>query len=99
MSTPIKFVLHVFIGVILGVAVLFLGLCAAVTFAFATAGPVLLPGVFKAWSTTENEMPAMNFEPNYVGVLLVIVVVATLYGYVAFQSGRRISASGLNVCP
>lgn len=66
-------------GVALGVSVLFLGLVAASSFAFTSDGEVYLPGVFRAWFTQENGLPAMNFAPNFSGMAIVVIAIALAY--------------------
>jgi hypothetical protein len=98
MTTMLKIFVNSIAGFALGAAVLFLGLVAAVGFAFATEGRVFLPGVLTAWFTTENDLPALNFEPNLFGMLAVILVITALYVFAAFQIGKRVKARrNLNV--
>ncbi|NQX27774.1 hypothetical protein HQQ81_10520 [Microbacteriaceae bacterium VKM Ac-2854] len=92
MTTMVKLIINGISGLVLGAAVLFLGLVASSAFAFATSSQALIPGVFKAWFVTENDLPAMNFEPNFFGMLMVILLVAAAYMYIAHQIGRRIAA-------
>jgi len=79
-------------GVVFGAAALFLGLVAAAGIAFVTHGQTLIPGVFKAWFTSENELPALNFEPNVIGMMTVVAVLAGFYTVKALRTGKHICA-------
>ncbi|MEA5454632.1 hypothetical protein SPF06_07845 [Sinomonas sp. JGH33] len=76
-------------GLFVGASVLVVGLAASVAFAWATGTRAYLPGVFEAWFTEENGMPAVNFIPNQWGMLAVVLGVAAL---VVVASVRRRSA-------
>lgn len=82
------FVNRVIVGALLGVAGLFLAIVAAIGYAYVTEDMALLPWVVTAWFTTEDGLPAMNFVPNALGMLGVIVVVATGYVFVASRSRK-----------
>lgn len=66
-------------GALLGIALLFLAIAASVSIGFATNGKAFIPGVFEAWFTTENDMPALNFIPNGIGMSAFIVLTAIAY--------------------
>lgn len=91
MTLLLNAVSRVFTGLVLGIAVLFLGIMLAVGFAFTTNGNVFLPGLLKAWFTTENSLPAINLEPNFLGMLVIIIAVAAVYTFFAFQSNKRLA--------
>ncbi|MDQ4502775.1 hypothetical protein [Sinomonas sp. ASV322] len=76
-------------GLVVGVSVLVLGLVASMAFAWSTGTRANLPGIFEAWLTEENGMPAVNFVPHPWGMLAVILVVTAL---VVVGSLRRRSA-------
>jgi len=89
MNRLLKVILSAIGGVAMGIAVLFLALVATVAFAFATGGQVNLPGVLNAWFTTENDAPALNFEPNGIGMAAVVIVVAAICVVATWRSTRR----------
>jgi hypothetical protein len=60
-------------GMVLGAAVLIIVLVGSTGFAWATGTRAFLPGIFEAWVTEENGMPAVNFVPNLWGMLAVVV--------------------------
>jgi hypothetical protein len=63
-------------GMVLGGAVLIIVLVGSVAFAWATGTEASLPGIFEAWVTEENGMPAVNFVPNPWGMLAVVLGIA-----------------------
>ncbi|WP_138419351.1 hypothetical protein [Sinomonas gamaensis] len=60
-------------GLVLGAAVLVIVLVGSTAFAWATGTRAFLPGIFEAWVTEENGMPAVNFVPNLWGMLAVVL--------------------------
>ncbi|GAA2564119.1 hypothetical protein GCM10009861_25150 [Neomicrococcus aestuarii] len=57
-------------GVFTGASLVFLVIVGALGFTYATPKAVHLPGLIQAWFTTENAMPAVNFQPNFAGMLV-----------------------------
>jgi hypothetical protein len=78
MKTTSKMITALVGGFVTGVCLLFIALVAAVGFAYVTTQSVHLPGIIHAWFTTENGMPALNFEPNFIGMLVAVLLVATI---------------------
>lgn len=66
-------------GILAGISLLFIGSVAAVGFAYTMEKSVHLPGLFKAWFTTENGMPALNFDPNFLGMLTWIITATAAF--------------------
>jgi hypothetical protein len=91
MNKAAKIIVSSITGLVLGVATLFLALVAVSAFAFATDGEALIPGVFKAWFTTDNDLPALNFEPSGIGMMVFIVIVAAVYVFGFMQVSNRLS--------
>lgn len=91
MMKPYKVVSSAIAGLLLGVAVMSLIIVAAVGFAFVTSTELLIPGVFRTWFTTENDMPALNFQPNFVGILVAIAVVAVVHVLSTIGVGNRVA--------
>lgn len=79
-------------GLVFGAAALLIALAAATGITFATRGQTLIPGDFKAWFTSENELPALNFEPNFIGMTIVIAVLAGFYTVKALRTGKHVPA-------
>ena len=75
----------------LGVAALFLLVVAAVGFAYATETSAIIPGVFRGWFTRENDMPALNFEPNGPGMLTFVLAIAIVYVDGAARIAKRLA--------
>ncbi|WP_415854501.1 hypothetical protein [Sinomonas sp. G460-2] len=71
-----RIVLSALGGIFVGVAVLVIVLIASVGFAWATGTRAFLPGIFEAWFTEENGLPAVDFEPNPWGMLVVVLLVS-----------------------
>ena len=84
-----QLIISLFAGIVTGMAVLFIGLTAAVSYAYLSGGQVYLPGILRAWFSVENDAPALNFEPNGAGMAVVVLVVALSCVAVAVRSGRR----------
>ncbi|KGJ81779.1 hypothetical protein GY21_01510 [Cryobacterium roopkundense] len=78
MTATLKIILSVFTGLVLGVTLVFLTLVAAVTYAFATGTTATVPGMLTAWFTTENNLPALNFEPNGTGLMVAVFIVTAI---------------------
>ena len=79
MNSATKAIINTITGLFLGVAVLFLAIVCVVGFAFATTGSAALPGVFEAWVGSENDMPALSFAPNGIGMLVFVLLIAGVY--------------------
>jgi uncharacterized BrkB/YihY/UPF0761 family membrane protein len=89
MSTTLTLVSRFATGIVLGIATSVLMLITMVAAAFVTAQTVAIPGFFRAWVTSENDMPALNFEPQFGGILVVVILVAALYVLLAELRSRR----------
>lgn len=76
---------------------MFLAVVAAVGFAYVTATAVHFPGIIQAWFTTENGMPALNFEPNFAGMLVWVGVVAAAYCVLIWRRSRNSSSNDLRL--
>jgi len=90
MTVAMKLVFSVFSGLALGVMAMFLTLAVAVSYAFAARTTAFVPGVLTAWITTENDFPAVNFEPNGPGSVIVIGAVTLIVVLAAFSRRRSI---------
>lgn len=75
-------------GLALGIAVLFLAVVGAVAFAYTTGTDVLIPGVFEGWFTEENGLPALNFRPNGIGMLVAVLAIAVLFALLGLRRTR-----------
>ena len=62
-----------------GTGAFLLILAGMVALAYAHQSAVLIPGVFTGWFTRENGSLAFEFQPNGMGIVLVIVVIAVLH--------------------
>ncbi|MCH6470980.1 hypothetical protein [Sinomonas terrae] len=76
-------------GLFVGMAVLVIVLIAAVAFGWATGTRAYLPGIFEAWFTEENGLPAVNFVPNAWGMLAVVLVVSAASAAVSVRRRRK----------
>jgi hypothetical protein len=82
-------------GVAGGFALAFILCGATAIVAIATGSGATLPGVFSATAGTENGALALEFEPNLVGILVVIVLCALASGaMVSLAPGNRPRPSG-----
>ncbi len=91
MNAFAKVVLNCIAGLVLGVAALFLLVVAAVGFSYATETAAIIPGVFRGWFTRENDMPALNFEPNGPGMLIFVLAIAIAYVVGTARIGKRLA--------
>ena len=89
MSNFVKAMLGAITGVFTGAAILFIALIACVGYAWMSKTEVAIPGVFRAWFTSENSVPALNFEPNGVGMLVVVLVITVLCVLSALRRSRK----------
>lgn len=89
MNPIARFAGRLFAGLALGVAVVFLAVVGAVAFAYATGVDVIIPGVFEGWFTQENGLPALNFRPNGIGIIVAVVVIAVLFALLRLRRRRR----------
>ena len=80
-------------GLFLGLAVVFLLIVALCAYAYGTDRAVSIAGFFRVFFEEENGMPAMSFEPNVVGMGIVVLVLALGYALVA---SRTRPASGID---
>lgn len=83
-----RILLSAIVGIVVGCAVLVLVLMASVAFAWATGTRAYLPGVFDAWITQENGMPAVNFIPGPWGMLAVVLVISACFVGTAVRKRR-----------
>jgi hypothetical protein len=72
-------------GVAGGVAVAFLLCVATAAVALTTGSHASVPGMFSAWAGTENGAFALEFQPNGVGLLVVVVGCALLSALLAVR--------------
>lgn len=95
MNKSIRIIVGAFGGIAVGMSLLFLGIVAAVAYAWVTTTPVYVPGIIKAWFTVENGAPALNFEPNGTGMLVfiavcgIVAIVASLRSRVPVDRGGK----------
>jgi hypothetical protein len=97
MNKTVRIFLGAIGGVAVGVSLLFLGIVAAVAYAWMTTTEVHVPGIIKAWFTEENGAPALNFEPNGTGMLVVIAICAVIPVLAALRSRRSVDRGGRGV--
>lgn len=69
---------HLVQGAVVGAVLVVLGLVVVLGSAFLTSSDVHLPGVISAWSSTENGLPALVFEPHPLGLLVVVIAIAVV---------------------
>jgi hypothetical protein len=77
-------------GVTGGFAMAFLLCAATAVIAISTGADASLPGVFWAKAGTENDALAVEFQPNFVGILVVVALSAVVS--VLFAARRRSSS-------
>lgn len=85
-------------GVFTGASLVFLVIVGALSFTYPTTKAVHLPGLIQAWFTTENAMPAVNFQPNFAGMLVLVGVVAAMFCFSTWRQARGGSSDELPEC-
>ncbi len=79
------------VGTIGGASILVICIAASVGLAWMSKDTVTIPGVFTSWFTVENDLPALNFEPNGIGMVGVILAIATLSVLSSLLRSRKTS--------
>jgi hypothetical protein len=70
---------QVFVSVVFSLATVFLAIAGLVGYAFIGEQAAVLPGIFRVWVTSENDAPAVNFEPNLIGIFIAVTAIALTY--------------------
>lgn len=83
-----RIVLSALGGMMIGLAVLVIMLIGSVAFAWATGDRVYLPGIFDAWMTEENGMPAVNFTPSPWGMLAFVLIISFCFVWASSRNRR-----------
>ncbi len=97
MNTLKKLFDDLLVSVMLGAAVLFISCLATVGFAFVTNREAVIPGVFRAWFTPDNEPFSLFFLPNLTGMTVVIAAVAVVYLVARASAGKySVAATPVN---
>lgn len=85
MSDLTVIVTKIMSGLFLGVATLIIMIAAVLGYAYSAKQAVSIPGIFNGWFSVENEMPALNFDPNGVGMVMFVIVIAMVYAAVSIK--------------
>ncbi|MFH5878133.1 hypothetical protein [Arthrobacter sp. NA-172] len=75
-------------GVAVGVALSFILCVATSVIAISTGSPATIPGVFTATAGTENGALALEFRPNFAGIVVVIVLSVLISVVVAVRNSN-----------
>lgn len=67
------------IGLVLGLAITFLAIAATIAISALSGAPAEIPFVFSATVGQENGLPAVEFTPNGVGLLVMVGLVTIGY--------------------
>lgn len=78
MNLATKLVVSAFSGLVGGAAIVLIVLMACLGTAFWASTDVVIPGVFAAWVTSENDLPALTFRLNGIGILVIVLSIAGL---------------------
>jgi len=76
MPRTARLVLSALTGLAGGAAIVFLVVMACVVLAFAAETDVAFPGLFRAWFSTENDLPAISFTPNGTGMIIAVLLIS-----------------------
>jgi hypothetical protein len=88
MNTTSKIVGAVLGGMAGGLALSFILFMATSVIAISTGSPATLPGLFTATAGTENGALALEFQPNFAGILVVIALSVLVNGLMAVRSSK-----------
>ena len=80
-------------GLIIGVCVVFLGVAVTLMLSFFNASSFGIPLVIEVWTTEENGGTAVNFQPNLVGMVIAVLLIAVVYA-VHPRSRMRVDVVG-----
>ncbi|PDQ36209.1 MAG: hypothetical protein B5766_01985 [Candidatus Lumbricidophila eiseniae] len=84
-----NFAKAVIAGVLVDASILVIALVACIGYAWVSKDEVTIPGVFRAFFTTENDLPALNFEFNEIGMLVVFLAIAVLSIFGSLRGFRK----------
>lgn len=88
MNTTSKIVGAVLGGMAGGLALSFILFAATSVIAISTGSPATLPGLFTATAGTENGALALEFQPNFAGILVVIALSVLVSVLMAVRSSN-----------
>jgi hypothetical protein len=88
MNTTSKIVGAVLSGMAGGLALSFILFVATSVIAISTGSPANLPGLFTATAGTENGALALEFQPNFVGILVVLALSVLVSVLIVVRSGN-----------
>jgi ABC-type antimicrobial peptide transport system permease subunit len=77
-------------GVAGGFALAFLLCAATAVIAISTGADASLPGVFWAKAGTENDALALEFQPNFVGIMVVVALTAVVSALLAARHWPKV---------
>lgn len=77
-NTVWRIIRHRVQGAVVGAVLVVLGIILVLGSAFLTSSDIHLPGVITVWSSTENGLPALVFEPHPLGLLVVVIAIAVV---------------------
>lgn len=88
MNTTSKIVGAVLGGMAGGLALSFILFVATSVIAISTGSPATLPGLFTATAGTENGALALEFQPNFAGILVVMALSVLVSVLMAVRRGN-----------
>jgi hypothetical protein len=89
MNLTLRAILNSIAGLAIGVGVVFMIILLSLAFTFTTEDSARIPGVISIWATTENDAIALNFEPDFPGIGILVLVIALLYAITASALWHR----------
>lgn len=92
MSLTLRAILNVIGGLAIGFIAVFLTVLLSLAFVFMTGAAAGIPGIISIWPTEENDAIALNFEPNFLGMGIAMLVIAVVYAVIASAVGHRRAA-------
>lgn len=89
MTPSIRLVVQAFVGGAIGAGVVVIGVLSCFVLAFFGESMIAVPGVIRIWTTEQDDALALNFDPDFVGMGLVVLAIAA--GFVAIAAVRMLA--------
>ncbi|MBT1018306.1 hypothetical protein KJY77_04025 [Canibacter sp. lx-72] len=77
------------LGLLTGASVVILTVFAVFGIAHLTDSIIYFPGIIKAWFALEEGQRVLLFEPEYIGILIVISTIAIIYFVMTWRKPRK----------
>lgn len=79
------------VGVLFGASILFFAFLGMVLWGAGTGDPVIIPGIIDTLVSSENGLPAVEFTPNFKGILFALFATGIWYAALGSKGDRNAS--------